>query len=149
MNNMSGEGSMEGRRSVVVSEYGWKQGNGVEIINDIRRGYNLYKRPRFQRERDIEVVTSDDMIGPGEVASPAHSVSGCILRALAVTSSPECLSYRHPSGSKGRLTKGAQRNQTRSPPPPSTQALTESVSRHRTNPSTSLLSPSPWCESTK
>lgn len=63
-----------------------------EIINDIQRSYNLYKRPEFQTERDIEIVTSNGMIGPGEVASWAHSVSESILQALAVTSSPEWLS---------------------------------------------------------
>ena len=76
---------------MVMSGYRWKGGNGGEIIDDIRRGYNLYKRPRFQNERDIEVVTSNGMIGPGEVASPTHSVSESILQALAVTSSRECL----------------------------------------------------------
>ena len=91
---MAGEKHGQEVEDVVVSGYRWKGGNGGEIIDDIRRGYNLYKRPRFQRERDIEVATSDDMSGPGEVASPAHSASGSILQALAVTSSPERLSHR-------------------------------------------------------
>ena len=82
---------MEERRSVVMSEYRWKRGNGGEIIDDIRRSYNLYKCPRLQKERDIQVVTSNGIIGPGEVASPARSVSESILQALAVTSSRECL----------------------------------------------------------
>jgi len=76
---------MEGRRNVVMNGYRWKGGNRGKIIDDIRRGYNLYKRPRFQNERDTEVVTSNDMFGPGEVASPARSVSESILQALAVT----------------------------------------------------------------
>jgi len=80
--------------SVVGSGYRRKGGNGGEIIHDIRRGDNLYKRPRFQRERDIEVLTSDGVSGPGEVASLAHSVSGSILQALAVTSSRERLSHQ-------------------------------------------------------
>jgi hypothetical protein len=46
--------------SVIMSGYRWEGGNGREIIDDIRRGYNLYKRPRFQREGDVEVVTSND-----------------------------------------------------------------------------------------
>lgn len=80
---------------MVIIGYRWKGGDGGEILNDIRRGYNLYKRPRFwrERERDVRVVTSDDIIGPGEVASQTHGVSGSILRALAFTSSLECLSY--------------------------------------------------------
>ena len=75
---------------MVGSGYSRKGGNGGEIIHDIRRGDNLYKRPN---EEDIEVLTSDGMSGPGEVASPAHSVSGSILQALAVTSSRERLSH--------------------------------------------------------
>jgi len=58
------------------------------------------------KERDIEFVTSDGIVGPGEVASPAHSVSGSILQALAVTSSRECLSDRCRCGNKGRFTWG-------------------------------------------
>ena len=81
-----------------MSEYRCKGDNGREIIDGTRRSYNLCKRPRFQREGDIQVVTSDGMIGPGEVASLAHSVSGGILQALAATSSRECLSSRHRSG---------------------------------------------------
>ena len=53
---MSDKENIEGRRSVVMSGYKWKEGNGGEIINDIRRSYNLYKRPRFQKERDIEAM---------------------------------------------------------------------------------------------
>lgn len=78
---------------VTMSGYKWKGGNGEEIINDIRRGYNLYKRPRFQRE-GMSKLWLQTMSGPGEVASPAHSVSGSILQAPAVPSSHECLSYR-------------------------------------------------------
>ena len=77
-----------------------------QIINDIRRGDNLYKRPRFQRERDIAVVTSNGIIGYGEVAPPAHCVSESILQALGVTSSLQCLLYRPCSGSKRRPTRG-------------------------------------------
>jgi len=44
-----------------------------------------------KNERVIQVVTSNGIVGPGEVASPAHSVSESILQALAVTSSRECL----------------------------------------------------------
>lgn len=91
---------------MVMIGYRWKEGNGGEIINDIRRGYDLYKRPRFQRERDFEVVTSNGMSGPGEVASPAHSVSGSILQALAVASSRECLSYWRRSGEQGEVNLG-------------------------------------------
>jgi len=102
-----------------------------DIIDDIRRGYNLYKRPGFRKERDIETMS-----GPGEVASPTHSVSGSILQALAVTSSRERCCTGVVASSKGRLTGDAQRNQTRSPPSPSTHALAKSTSRHRINPST-------------
>ena len=54
-----------------MSEYRCNGKNGGEVIDDdTRRSYNLYKRPRLQRERDIQavsdIVTSD---GPGEVAS--------------------------------------------------------------------------------
>ena len=81
-----------------MSEYRRKRENDGEIIDDTRRIYNLYNRPRFQKERDIRLATSDGMIGPGEVASLAHSVSRSILRALAVTSSPEYLSCQRRSG---------------------------------------------------
>jgi len=70
-----------------------------EIISDIRRGDNLYKRPRFQTERVIAAVTSNGIIGSGEVAPPAHCASDSILRALAVT-------YRPCSGSERRPTWG-------------------------------------------
>jgi hypothetical protein len=46
------------------------------------------------KERNIGVVTLNDMSGPGEVASPTHSVSGSILQAPAAMSSHECLLYR-------------------------------------------------------
>lgn len=60
-------------------------GDGKEIIDDIRRrrSYNLYKRPRFQRERNVQPVTSNSTFGPGEIASLAHSISGSNLQALA------------------------------------------------------------------
>jgi len=47
-----------------------------------------------ERERDIDVVTSNDMSGPGEVAPLAHSVPGSSLQALAATSSRDCLLHR-------------------------------------------------------
>jgi len=129
--------------SVVVVEYRWKGGNGGEIINDIQRGGNLYKRPRFQRERDIQVVTSNGMIGPGEVTSPAHSVLGSFLQALAVTSSCHCLLCWGRSGEQGEadLERSAQPDAIAQSP--STQALTENADRHQTNTSTfpSVLHP--------
>lgn len=70
-----------------MSEYRCKRENGGQIIDDTRRSYNSYKRPRFQSERDIQPVTSDGIISPGEVASPTRSVSRSILQALAVISS--------------------------------------------------------------
>lgn len=119
--------------SVEMNGYKWKGGDGGEIINDIRRSYNLYKRPRFQRERNT-LVTSNGLIG--EVASPAHSVSGRILQAFAVTSSRECLLYRRRSGEQGEvdLRRSAQpgANVTISYNP----NFNQSTSRYRTNPYT-------------
>lgn len=83
----------------------------------------IYTSVQGSKKRwDIQVVTPDGIIGPGEVASPAHSVSGSILQALAVTSSRECLCVGVVAASKGRSTLDVRRNQSRTSPSPATQA---------------------------
>jgi len=109
-------------------------------MGDIRRGDNLYKRPRFQKERDIAAVTSNGIIGLGEVASPTHCVSESILQALAVTSSPQCLSYRRRSGSKRRPTWGRSAQPDaiaprRLQPKLCPKALSDTGQTHRRSPS--------------
>ena len=118
----------------------------MEIIDDIRRGYNLYKRPRFQRERDIEVVTSNDMDGPGEVASPTHSVSGSILRALAERQVASVCRCRGEEQREVDLGRSAQPDAIVPVTfnPGFTKALAGSEQTHQHS-----LGSSPWCESTK
>jgi len=64
--------------SVEMNGYKWKGGDGGEIINDIRRSYNLYKRPRFQTERNIQVVLQTVSSGgsiPGAQRLRVHPTS--------------------------------------------------------------------------